>query len=158
VSRFRHVVPVRKQEARDPRFGERSGKYNSAMFKKAYFFIDDIKEREKKMAERELHKTKNPERKSQLHKLLQKMESQKIAEQKQEEMKALEREHKKARRQWQSEGKKPFFLKKSVQKRLELAEKYKELKKNGRLEKYLTKKRRRNAQRDRRQLPFKRKH
>ena len=73
VSRFRHVVPVRKQEARDPRFGERSGKYNPAMFKKAYSFIDDIKEREKKMAERELHKTKNPERKSQLHKLLQKM-------------------------------------------------------------------------------------
>ena len=39
-------------------------------------------------------------------------ESQKIAEQKQEEKRALEREHKKARRQWQSEGKKPFFLKK----------------------------------------------
>ena len=39
-------------------------------------------------------------------------ESQKIAEQKQEEMKALEREHKKARRQLQREGKKPFFLKK----------------------------------------------
>lgn len=73
VSRFRHVVPVKKQEARDPRFDERSGKYNPAMFKKAYSFVDDIKEKEKKMAERELHKTKNQEKKSQLHKLLQRM-------------------------------------------------------------------------------------
>ena len=73
VSRFRHVVPVKKPEARDPRFGERSGKYNPAMFKKAYAFIDDIKEKERKMAERELRKTKDPDRKSQIHKLLQKM-------------------------------------------------------------------------------------
>lgn len=45
----------------------------------------------------------------------------------------------------------------AVQKQLELVDKYKELKKTGKLEKYLTKKRKRNAQRDRRQLPFKRK-
>ena len=73
VSRFRQVLPVKKPAARDPRFGERSGKYNPTMFKKAYGFIDEMKEKEKKMAEKELRKTKNPERKSQLHKLLQKM-------------------------------------------------------------------------------------
>ena len=73
VSRFRQVLSVKKPAVRDPRFGERSGKYNPTMFKKAYGFIDEMKEKEKKMAEKELHKTKNPERKSQLHKLLQKM-------------------------------------------------------------------------------------
>lgn len=44
----------------------------------------------------------------------------------------------------------------AVQKQLELADKYKELKRTGKLDKYLTKKRKRNAKRDRRQLPFKR--
>ena len=108
-----------------------------------------------------------------------------MAEQKREMKRALEREHKKAERQLQGEGKKPFFLKKcnthkhmcitfigvtaitffshihmylpAVQKQLELVDKYKELKRTGKFEKYLTKKRKRNAQRDRRQLPFKRK-
>ena len=73
VSQFRHVVPVKKQVSRDPRFGEMSGKFNVVMFKKAYSFIDEMKEKERKMAEREIRKTKNPQRKSQLHKLLQKM-------------------------------------------------------------------------------------
>ena len=112
-------------------------------------------------------------------------ESQKDTEQTQEERRAREKEHKTAERQLQKDGKKPFFLKKcklatvgllsllphiplccvlytnnslAVRKQLELAEKYKQLKRRGRLEKYLAKKRRRNAQRDRRQLPFKRQH
>ena len=45
----------------------------------------------------------------------------------------------------------------AVQKRLALAEKYKQLKRTGKLEKFLSKKRKKNTQRDRRQLPFKRK-
>ena len=43
------------------------------------------------------------------------------------------------------EGKKPFFLKKSERKKLTLAEKFKELKQSGKLEKYMEKKRKRNA-------------
>ena len=73
VSRFRHVVPVTKKAARDPRFGQRSGKFNETMFKKAYSFLDEVREKERKMAEKELRKTKDPERKSQLHRLIQKM-------------------------------------------------------------------------------------
>ena len=44
----------------------------------------------------------------------------------------------------------------AVRRQLELAEKYKQLKESGRLERYLARRRKRNAQRDRRQLPFKR--
>lgn len=73
VTRFRHVVSVKKQKARDPRFGQKSGKFHEPMFKKAYSFLDDVKEKEKKMAEKEIKKTRNPERKTQLHRLLQKM-------------------------------------------------------------------------------------
>ena len=41
----------------------------------------------------------------------------------------------------------------ATQKKLELAEKYSKLKKSGKLEKFLTKKRRKNASRDRKALP-----
>ena len=50
------------------------------------------------------------------------------------------------------------LLPSAVKKRLELAEKYKELRSSGKLEKFLSKKRKRNARRDRRLMPFKRKH
>ena len=41
----------------------------------------------------------------------------------------------------------------ATQKKLELAEKYGRLKKSGKLEKFLAKKRRKNASRDRKDLP-----
>ena len=44
----------------------------------------------------------------------------------------------------------------AIRRQLELAKRYKQLKESGRLEKYLARKRKKNAQRDRRQLPFKR--
>ena len=68
-------MPVKRAEFRDPRFGEQSGTFHADSFKKAYQFLDGVKEKERKMAIREVRKTKNPERKSQLHRLLQKMVS-----------------------------------------------------------------------------------
>lgn len=64
---------MKKQEARDPRFGGQSGKFHRDMFKKAYAFLEDVKEKEKRIVEREARKTKDPEKKSQLNRLLQKM-------------------------------------------------------------------------------------
>ena len=43
------------------------------MFKKAYSFLDGVRERERQVAEKEMRKTRDPERKSQLHRLVQKM-------------------------------------------------------------------------------------
>jgi ribosomal RNA-processing protein 36 len=51
------------------------------------------------------------------------------------------------------DGKKPFYLKKSEQRRLELVAKYEELKGSGKLEKYLEKRRKKNAAKDHRYLP-----
>ncbi len=44
----------------------------------------------------------------------------------------------------------------ATQKKLLLAKKYTELKKSGKLDKFIAKKRKKNASRDRKQLPFKR--
>merc|ERR1712048_1502582 len=49
--------------------------------------------------------------------------------------------------------KKTFYLKKSDQKKMELAQKYKALKASGKLDSYLAKKRKRNAAKERKRLP-----
>lgn len=52
------------------------------------------------------------------------------------------------------QGHRPYFLKKSEQCQLVLAEKFKELKRSKKLESFLSRKRRRNAGKDRRHLPL----
>ena len=52
-----------------------------------------------------------------------------------------------------SKGKKPFFLKKRVLREAELKDRFDSLKKKGRVNKYMEKKRKRNAQRDRANMP-----
>ena len=51
-------------------------------------------------------------------------------------------------------GKKPFYLKKQDKRKLELIDKFSELKESGKLERALAKKRRKNAQKDHRFAPM----
>ena len=51
------------------------------------------------------------------------------------------------------EGKQPYYLKQSVRKQLELVERFKDLEKSGGVDKFLAKKRKRNAAKDHRLLP-----
>ena len=50
-------------------------------------------------------------------------------------------------------GKAPFYLKKSEKRRLELLAKYESLRSSGGLEKYMAKRRKKNAAKDHRYLP-----
>jgi ribosomal RNA-processing protein 36 len=50
-------------------------------------------------------------------------------------------------------GKKPFFLKKSEKRKRELLAKYEDLKVSGRLDKYMEKRRKKNAAKDHRYVP-----
>lgn len=52
-----------------------------------------------------------------------------------------------------ADGKKPFFLKKSEKRKRELVAKYEELKSSGRLDKYMEKRRKKNAAKDHRYVP-----
>jgi len=54
------------------------------------------------------------------------------------------------------EGKQPFFVKKSDRKLLDRKEKFEELKKNNKLEKYLERVRRKRASKDHRLIPYQR--
>uniref|UniRef100_A0A8C5HP50 rRNA biogenesis protein RRP36 n=1 Tax=Gouania willdenowi TaxID=441366 RepID=A0A8C5HP50_GOUWI len=153
---LRQVVPVKKTMLRDPRFDDLSGEYKADVFEKTYSFIDDIKSTEKKVIQRQLKRMKkDSQKKTKLQFLLKRMENQERAKKIQELQKEKELEFKRQQRENAnaSHGTRPFFLKKSEKKKLQLADKYQELKKSGKLDHFLSKKRKRNAEKDRRKLP-----
>ncbi|XP_031569284.1 ribosomal RNA processing protein 36 homolog [Actinia tenebrosa] len=156
VSRIRQVVAVKKKVARDPRFDDLSGQLNEEMFSKAYGFVDEMKANEKKEIEKELMKTKNAERKETLKMLLKRMKQQEESKKKKKMKDEERRKRKKEEMELVKQGKKPFYLKKSERKKLELAEKYKKLKSSGKLEKYLSKRRKKTASKDRKHIPHRR--
>ncbi|XP_013415255.1 ribosomal RNA processing protein 36 homolog isoform X2 [Lingula anatina] len=154
VGRFREIVSVKKKINRDPRFDDLSGEYSQTIFHQTYSFLDDLKSREKNKLLKQLKKEKDNDRKQQLHYLINRMNQQeRSAEQKKSE-KQFQKEIRKKEYEEIKQGKKPFYLRKSEQKQLQLADKFKELKKSGNLEKYLSKKRKKNASKDRKKLPI----
>ncbi|XP_071996021.1 ribosomal RNA processing protein 36 homolog [Engystomops pustulosus] len=150
---LRKVVPFKKTVLRDPRFDDLSGEFKPEIFHKTYGFIDDIKKNEKKILEKKLKKMRNPEAKQRVQQLLRRMDQQEKASQKKQRLWEQQLEFKRQQREQAQQGKKPFYLKKGDVRKLELADKYLELKKKGKVESFLSKKRKRNATKDRRRLP-----
>lgn len=149
----RKVVDVHNRKIRDPRFDALSGNYNEEMFEKSYDFINDIKRQELEAVKKQLKKVKNREKKEQLKSLLRKMRQETKLKESKKKMKELERNRKEEEKTLIEQGKKPFYLKKSDRKKQELVERYKELKSGGKLDKYLCKKRKRNAMKEKKKLP-----
>ena len=149
----RKVVDVHNRKIRDPRFDALSGNYNEEMFEKSYDFINDIKRQELEAVKKQLKKVKNREKKEQLKSLLRKMRQETKLKESKKKMKELERNRKEEEKTLIEKGKKPFYLKKSDRKKQELVERYKELKSGGKLDKYLSKKRKRNAMKEKKKLP-----
>ncbi|XP_061627060.1 ribosomal RNA processing protein 36 homolog isoform X1 [Phyllopteryx taeniolatus] len=150
---LRQVVAVKKATLRDPRFDDLSGEYKADIFDKTYKFIHNIRERETQELQKQLKKTKNSDRKEKLSFLLKKMANQERARQSQEQQRARELQYKQEQRERANRGARPFFLKKCEQKKLRLAARFSDLKKSGKLDAFLSKKRKRNAGKDRRKLP-----
>ncbi|TKC52526.1 hypothetical protein EI555_018226, partial [Monodon monoceros] len=151
---LRQVVPVSKKVARDPRFDDLSGEYNPEVFDKTYQFLNDIRAREKDLVKRQLKKRRSGEERERLKQLLQQVERQEMAQQERKRQQELHLALKQERRAQAQQGHRPYFLKKSEQRQLVLAEKFKELKRSKKLESFLSRKRRRNAGKDRRHLPL----
>uniref|UniRef100_A0A671SQ83 rRNA biogenesis protein RRP36 n=1 Tax=Sinocyclocheilus anshuiensis TaxID=1608454 RepID=A0A671SQ83_9TELE len=150
---LRKVVPIKKMISGDPRFDDLSGEYKPDIFSQTYKFINDIRQKETKIVRKKFVKAKSDTKKEELKALLKRMENQQRARQRQEHEREKELHFKQKQRELVGQGHKPFYLKKSDKKKLELAEKYSELKKSGKLENFLSKKRKRNATKDRKMLP-----
>ncbi|XP_050139135.1 uncharacterized protein LOC126615353 isoform X2 [Malus sylvestris] len=132
VPRFREVIQGSKKVVRDPRFESLCGELDVDRFRKKYRFLFE----EELPAEKEDKQLKS--------------DSAKGTEA------AILTEHKKKERKAAKEGKQPFFLKKSEIRKKRLMEKYKQLKASGKLEAFIEKRRRKNAAKDHRYMPYRR--
>ncbi|CAG8540719.1 3211_t:CDS:2 [Ambispora leptoticha] len=155
VSRFRQVVEIPSEKRRDPRFDNLSGKLNEDLFEKSYNFLDDYKKNEIKTIKEQIRRAKDPNTRDELQKLLTKMQSRINTEHIARQKKQLRREVKKKELELVSKGKKPFYLKKSAEKELELVEKFKNTDPKS-VEKIIEKRRKKNATKEHRYVPFKR--
>ncbi|XP_060077896.1 ribosomal RNA processing protein 36 homolog [Ylistrum balloti] len=154
VPAVREVIPVKKKINRDPRFDDLSGDFREDLFNKSYSFLKDIKIREREKVQRELKRVKNADKKQDLHYLLNRMKQQEMATDQKQKRQDLEKKWKTKEKERVKEGKNPFYLKKGDLRKLELAEKYRELKKSGKVDNYLSKKRKKTASKEKKKLPL----
>lgn len=103
-----------------------------------------------------MQKAKGQGTKERIQKKLKRLQNQ-VTQHKQEKRKAeTKRKILKASAVRSAKSGKKFFLKKSEMKQQLLLDKYNELKKTGKLEDFLAKKRRRNASKEHKRIPFER--
>ncbi|BFZ06992.1 hypothetical protein BsWGS_10031 [Bradybaena similaris] len=146
----RNSVCPKAKVTRDPRFDDLSGEFNERIFKKTYNFLTEVKKKEKLKLEKIIKKTTDKQRKSELKQLHNRMEQQELAAQRKEKQQELEKEWKQKEREQVLAGKKPFFLKKAQKRALLEAEYQKELTESGKMQKYLTRKNKKIAAKEKR--------
>lgn len=162
VTRKREVVPVQKVQARDPRFGPLGGGAgggNAAMLEKAqrenYAFLEQYRDDEMAALRAEIKKSKNPAAKEKLQRSLMSMQSRRQAQQRKDAERAVVEEHRRREKERVKEGKTPFYLKKSEQKKQLLVDRFASMKKKD-VDKTIEKKRKKLAAKERRELPMER--
>ncbi|XP_058224266.1 uncharacterized protein LOC131333652 isoform X1 [Rhododendron vialii] len=169
VGRFREVIQVPKKSnrlfrcrlylalvVRDPRFETLCGNLEVEGFKKRYSFLyENELPAEREELKRSMKKFNDPTVVDELKNRISGIDKQLKSASKRTEREILS-EHKKRERQAAKQGKRPFYLKKSEIREQKLIEKYKELKVSGKLESYLEKRRRKNAAKDHRYVPYRR--
>ncbi|KAJ2774637.1 rRNA biogenesis protein rrp36 [Coemansia nantahalensis] len=157
VGRFRQVVDMPQGRTRDPRFDSLSGHLNEDLFEKSYAFLDDQRKQEmgelKKQAR--VLKSKSPAEAARAQRALETMQSQEAARQQKKRVQELKRKHRKMETEAVKQGKKPYFLGQRELKELEAAQKFGSLT-GPKLDKFLEKRRKRNAAKDHRRMPYQR--
>nr|CAG4637376.1 EOG090X0E8U [Ceriodaphnia reticulata]SVE73211.1 EOG090X0E8U [Ceriodaphnia reticulata] len=148
------AVQVAKVFKNDPRFDNLCGEFHEKKFNRNYEFVSKMKEDEVKKLKEELKEETNPRRVEKIKYLIQRMENQIRSEKKRKEEEQKMEEERQVTIDALKQGKNPYFATKSIRKEKDLREKFDSLKKDGRLDQYMAKKRKHNTQRDRRHMPF----
>lgn len=137
----------------DPRFEEHCGDLREQHVERNYAFMDGIRERRRSVLEKSLKRENGDESAAMELRQMQEEDGRKrnimrrreiLREVREEEKEAVKR------------GKQPYFLKEKDIRKLEVKAKFKELKKIGGVKKYIEKRRRRLASKDRKLLPERR--
>lgn len=128
-SRYKH--DINQERFRDPRFDSRCGEYKPELFVQNYQFLDLIREGELKKLKSALKKTKDTDKKEQIKDAIVKIKNKTIANNEIVKKKTVANEMK--------------HVKKSAIKKKLLIEKFNELKDTNKLNKYIERKRKRQA-------------
>ncbi|KAF7073747.1 hypothetical protein CFC21_078691 [Triticum aestivum] len=155
--RLREVIQVPKKVVRDPRFEPVYGTVDKEGFRKRYnFLFDHDLPAEKEKLQKSIKKLKDPnaieEAKNQITWIDKQLRSN---PQKNVESEIL-RGHIKKEREAAKAGKRPYYLKKSEIRERKLMDKYNELKEAGKLDSFMEKRRKKNASKDHRFMPYRR--
>eukprot|EP00189_Rhodosorus_marinus_P014204 CAMPEP_0184746772 /NCGR_PEP_ID=MMETSP0315-20130426/9293_1 /TAXON_ID=101924 /ORGANISM="Rhodosorus marinus, Strain UTEX LB 2760" /LENGTH=223 /DNA_ID=CAMNT_0027219497 /DNA_START=193 /DNA_END=864 /DNA_ORIENTATION=+ len=144
---------VGERKSIDPRFEAHCGNFNQGLYEKAYGFVDELKEKEKMTLEEEIAKQKDPAVRTKIAAQLQTLnaaversQAQKTRREIRNRVRAEERENVRL-------GKTPFFASKRELDRVELEAKYDQLRSQGKVKKYIEKRRKKQAHKDKKLLP-----
>nr|CAG4642067.1 EOG090X0E8U [Eurycercus lamellatus] len=149
------AIQVPKVFRNDPRFDNLCGEFQERKFYRNYDFVNKMKEEEVGKLKEELKEETNPRRAEKIKYLIQRMENQIRSEKKRKEEEEKQLEERQATIDSLKQGIAPRFASKSERKEKEMKNKFEDLKKDGRLDQYMAKKRKHNAQRDRKSMPSK---
>ncbi|RGP79494.1 hypothetical protein FLONG3_2242 [Fusarium longipes] len=153
VSRRREIIPENKRQYRDPRFDPLVGRVDEEKASKAYAFLDEYRDKEMADLRVQIKKTKNFNEKENLKRQLQSMESRKKANLRRQEEERLLKEHRQKEKELVAQGKTPFYLKKSEQKKQLLVNRYEGMSK-GQVDRAIERKRKKVAGKEKKELDF----
>ncbi|PTB35448.1 rRNA biogenesis protein rrp36 [Trichoderma asperellum] len=151
VSRRREILTDPRRKARDPRFEALTGRLDEAKVAKNYAFLEEYRESEMADLRAQIKKTKDVTAKEDLKRQLLSMESKKKARQKKEDEAKLLQEHRKKEKELVAQGKQPFYLRKSEQKKQLLMNRYADMNKSQ-VDKAIERKRKKVASKEKKEL------
>ena len=143
---------VPKIESRDPRFESLSGAVNELQMKKNYAFLDSYRDSEMSELKSAIRKTKDPDAKEKLKRALLSMESREKVQLAREKEQEVLRKHRKNERELIQQGKKPFYLKRTEQKKIALVERFEGMK-GRQADKVIERRRKKKAAKERKGMP-----
>lgn len=159
VSRiFRDTLPTetstKRAAPRDPRFDPISGdaaRISEAKASKAYAFLDEYRDKELADLRAQAKKAKDPPRKEELKRQIMSIESRRKARKHKEEEERLLAEHRKKEKEFVAQGKQPFYLKRSEQKKQLLVNRFAGMSK-GQVDRAIERKRKKVAGKEKKEL------
>lgn len=154
---LRDVVQAPKKVVRDPRFESLCGQLDPDGFRKRYNFLfqGDLPA-EKQALLKVLKKSKDPNKINEIEEHISWIDKQLKSNSAKRPDAEILMKHKKKEREAARLGKRPFYLKKSEIRKQRLIEKYNDLKSSGKLQAFIEKRRKRNAAKDHRYMPYRR--
>lgn len=151
VTRRREILADPRRKARDPRFEALTGRLDEAKVAKNYAFLDEYRESEMADLRVQIKKTKDINVKEDLKRQLLSMESKKKARQKKEDETKLLQEHRKKEKELVAQGKQPFYLRKSEQKKQLLMNRFADMSKSQ-VDKAIERKRKKVVSKEKKEL------